>query len=148
MSWIGDDVVHGGTFTGHSVSLAAANKTLEILEETDALASIETHGRALQTGLGRILDERDIAHSFTGHPALMGLFFCAEAPEDYRSWVDSDYAFYDSLAPELHNEGILVEPDSREPWFLCEAHSDCLAETLEKFERAVDKTVAKVSDAA
>ncbi len=148
MSWIGDDVVHGGTFTGHSVSLAAANKTLEILEETDALESIETYGRALQSGLGRILAERDIAHSFTGHPALMGLFFCAQAPEDYRSWIDSDYAFYDSLAPELHNEGILVEPDSREPWFLCEAHGDCLAETLEKFERAVDKTVAKMSNAA
>ncbi len=147
MSWIGDDVVHGGTFTGHSVSLAAANKTLEILEETDALETIEAYGRRLQDGLGDILAARDIPHSFTGHPALMGLFFAAEAPEDYRGWLETDYAFYDALAPELHDQGILVEPDSREPWFLCEAHSrDCFDDTLARFERAVDTTLDKVSE--
>ena len=44
---------------------------------------------------------------------------------------------------------ILVEPDSREPWFLCEAHTDnCLDDTLARFERAVDITIRKMSDAA
>ena len=146
MSWIGDDVVHGGTFTGHSVALAAAAKTLEILDETDALQTIENYGLALQAGLSKILARRSIPHSFTGHPALMGLFFDSEAPRDYRAWVDSDYEFYDALAPELHDTGILVEPDSREPWFICESHSvDCLQETLDKFEQAVDITIRKLS---
>jgi glutamate-1-semialdehyde 2,1-aminomutase len=146
MSWIGNDVVHGGTFTGHSVSLAAADKTLEIIDETNALEQIEQYGLKLQKGLGDILTERGIPHSFTGHPALMGLFFAAEPPFDYRGWVDSDYAFYNSLAPELHEQGILIEPDSREPWFLCEAHADgCCDETLDKFARAVDITVAKLA---
>jgi glutamate-1-semialdehyde 2,1-aminomutase len=146
MSWIGDDVVHGGTFTGHSVALAAANKTLEILDETDALETIADYGRALQSGLSKILTKRSIPHSFTGHPALMGMFFDSKAPRDYRAWVDSDYEFYDALAPELHDAGILVEPDSREPWFMCEAHSvDCLQETLDKFEQAVDITIRKLS---
>lgn len=145
MRHVGDGVVHGGTFTGHSVSLAAAAKTLEILDETDALETIDDYGRRLQAGLGRILDERGIAHSFTGAPALMGLFFAAEAPADYRAWVNSDYDFYDALAPELHDEGILIEPDSREPWFICEAHaSGCLDETLQKFERAVDVTIHRL----
>ena len=149
MSWIGDDVVHGGTFTGHSVSLAAANKTLEILDETDALKNIESYGTQLRDGLSAILSERDIPHSFAGHPAMLGLFFAEEAPTDYRGWVDSDYAFYDALAPVLHNHGILVEPDSREPWFMCEAHDQgCLQETLGAFERAVDITAKKLSDVA
>jgi glutamate-1-semialdehyde 2,1-aminomutase len=149
MRHIGDGVVHGGTFTGHSVSLAAADKTLEILDETDALESIRDYGLRLQDGLARILDERDIAHSFTGAPALMGLFFAESAPSNYREWIDSNYEFYDALAPELHNQGILVEPDSREPWFLCEAHTDnCLDDTLARFERAVDITIRKMSDAA
>lgn len=149
MRKIGDGVVHGGTFTAHSVSLAAAAKTLEILDETSALADIETYGRTLQQGLGRILAERDIPHSFTGHPALMGLFFAAAPPGDYRAWLNSDYAFYDALAPELHDQGILIEPDSREPWFLCEAHTvGCLDETLDKFERAVDITINKLAPKA
>ncbi len=142
MRHFGDGVVHGGTFTGHSVSLAAANRTLQILDETSALADIADYGRELQQGMSRILTARKIDHSFTGHPALMGLFFAENPPTDYRGWLKSDYDFYDALAPNLHDEGVLVEPDSREPWFLCEAHTvDCLDETLRRFERAVDLTL-------
>ena len=145
MRYIGDSVVHGGTFTAHSVSLAAAAKTLEILDETTALADIESYGRKLQAGLSEILQSRGIAHSFSGHPSLMGLFFSEKAPSNYREWIHSDYAFYDALAPELHELGILVEPDSREPWFLCESHNvECLRETLDKFEQAVDITLPKL----
>jgi glutamate-1-semialdehyde 2,1-aminomutase len=109
------------------------------------LADIENYGQRLQAGLSKILGARGIPHSFTGHPALMGLFFAEQPPSNYREWVHSDYEFYDTLAPELHNQGILVEPDSREPWFLCEAHNvECLDETLDKFERAVDITVSKL----
>ena len=146
MRTVGDGVVHGGTFTGHSVSLSAANRTLQILEETDALANIADYGRRLQQGLSRILDHRGIPHCFVGHESMMGLFFNDKAPADYRDWVNTDYEFYDTLAPELHDLGILVEPDSREPWFMCEAHDmNCLSETLEKFEQAVDITLKKTS---
>lgn len=138
---VGDGVVHGGTFTAHSVSLAAAAKTLEILDETTALADIESYGHKLQQGLSKILTARNIEHCFTGHPSLMGLFFAERAPANYREWVQSNYDFYDALAPQLHEQGILIEPDSREPWFLCESHNvECLDETLDKFERAVDIT--------
>ena len=147
MRSIGDGVVHGGTYTAHSVSLSAANKTLEILEETDALQSIESYGKDLQKGLSAILTSRKIPHTFVGHPSLSGLFFSEEAPKDYRDWVNTNYEFYDTLAPELHGLGIIVEPDSREPWFMCEAHdSGCLLDTLERFEKAVDITMEKMSD--
>jgi len=143
---IGDGVVHGGTFTAHSVALAAASKTLQILDETDALATIRKYGEDLQAGLSGILQARGIEHCFPGHPSMMGLFFSEEAPADYRAWVNTDYKFYDALAPELHNLGILVEPDCREPFFICEAHDvKCLNETLDKFETAVDITMKKAN---
>jgi glutamate-1-semialdehyde 2,1-aminomutase len=145
MRKVGDNVVHGGTFTGHSVSLAAANKTLEILEETDALKTIERYGTDLQKGLSGILSQRGIPHTFVGHPSMTGLFFSDEAPRDYRDWINTNYDFYDTMAPELHRLGILVEPDSREPWFICEAHDvKCLGETLDKFETAVDIALKKM----
>ena len=145
MRRVGDGVVHGGTFTGHSVSLSAANRTLKILDETDALKSIENYGKSLQAGLKRILAARGIPHCFAGHPSMTGLFFDDHVPTDYRDWVNTDYEFYNALAPELHELGVLVEPDSREPWFVCEAHDViCLEETLDKFERAVDITLKKL----
>ena len=144
MRKVGDGVVHGGTFTAHSVALAAADKTLEILAETDALANIAANGDQLRAGISRILTTRGISHSFAGHPAMSGLFFNPEPPSNYREWRDSDYDFYDTMAQELHELGILVEPDSREPWFLCEAHDmECVEETLDKFEKAVDITMNK-----
>jgi len=145
MRKIGDGVIHGGTYTCHSVALSAAMKTLEILDETDALESISAYGVALRKGMGKILKARGIPHSFVGHPSMSGLFFSDRAPDNYRDWLNTDYTFYEAMAPELHDLGVLCEPDSREPWFSCEAHakSDCLAPTLTAFEQAVDMTLAR-----
>ena len=146
MRHIGDGVVHGGTYTAHSVSLAAAEKTLEIPATTSALDDIAGYGQRLQDGITAILDERGVPHSFVGHPSMGGLFFAETAPTNYREWVESDYSFYDAMAPELHDRGVIVEPDSREPWFICAAHDEsCLADTLEAFEGAVDATIDKLA---
>lgn len=147
MRKIEDGVVHGGTFTAHAMSLAAANKTLEILQETPALETIAQYGSDLQQGMSKILGERGIAHSFSGHPSMGGLFFRETPPSNYREWIESDYAFYDALALELHELGVLCEPDSREPWFICEAHdAQCLADTMERFETAVDRTLKQSTE--
>jgi glutamate-1-semialdehyde 2,1-aminomutase len=144
MRKLGKGVVHGGTFTAHSIALAAAEKCLEILAETPALATIAEYGTKLRAGISQILTQRGIRHSFSGHPSMSGLFFSEQPPRNYRDWASSDYTFYEALAPELHDLGILCEPDSREPWFVCEAHdARCLAETLQRFETAVDLVVKK-----
>jgi glutamate-1-semialdehyde 2,1-aminomutase len=141
MRKIGNKVAHGGTYTAHSVTIAAANKTLEILDETDALAQIESYGRRMQAGMSEILSKRDITHVFSGHPSMGGLFFNDHAPRNQRDWKNSDYTFYNTMAPYLHDQGVLCEPDSREPFFISAAHDDaCLAKTLEAFEWAVDQT--------
>jgi glutamate-1-semialdehyde 2,1-aminomutase len=76
---------------------------------------------------------------------MFGLFFAPSAPDNYRDWKLSDYTFYDTMAGFLHDECIICEPDSREPWFICEAHdASCLADTLEAFEKAVDLTLEAV----
>jgi glutamate-1-semialdehyde 2,1-aminomutase len=142
MRKFGKGVAHGGTYTAHAVSLAAAEKCLEILDESDALERIAKYGTRLRAGMRSILSARGVAHSFVGHPSMSGLYFAHEPPRNYRAWKSSDYTFYDAMAKVLHDERILCEPDSREPWFVCAAHDDsCLSETLAAFEVAVDKTL-------
>lgn len=142
MRKIGRGVAHGGTYTAHSVSLAAAEKTLQILDETDALERIADYGTKLRAGMRVVLNARGIAHSFVGHPSMSGLYFAHEPPRNYRAWKGSDYTFYDAMAQVLHDEGVLCEPDSREPWFVSAAHDEsCLTDTLEAFEVAVDATL-------
>jgi glutamate-1-semialdehyde 2,1-aminomutase len=142
MRRFGDGVVHGGTYTCHSVALAAAEKTLQIIGETPALQTIAEYGTRLRAGMSHVLSQRGIKHSYSGHPSMSGLFFKEQPPRNYRDWASSDYTFYEALAPELHDLGVLCEPDSREPWFVCEAHDErCLVETLQRFETAVDRVV-------
>lgn len=142
MMQVGNGVSHGGTYTCHSVPLAAADKCLEILDETPALETISNYGEDLRKGMSKALTHRGIPHCFTGHGSMSGLFFSDNAPSNYRDWLNSDYTFYDTMAPKLHEYGVLCEPDSREPWFICEAHdASCLKETVAAFERAVDETL-------
>lgn len=141
MRRIENGVAHGGTYTAHSVAIAAAAKTLEILEETDALAQVARYGQRMQEGMSTILTEAGLPHCFTGHPSMGGLFFRAEPPRNYRDWKTSNYTFYDTMAPHLHDRGVLCEPDSREPWFISAAHDvACLSETLTAFADAVSVT--------
>ena len=142
MRKLGKGVAHGGTYTAHPVSLAAAEKTLEILDETDALERIAAYGTRLRSGKSAILKSRGIAHSFVGHPSMTGLYFAQNPPRTYRDWKGSDYTFYDAVAKVLHDELVLCEPDSREPWFVSAAHDDsCLKDTLKGFEVAIDQTL-------
>jgi glutamate-1-semialdehyde 2,1-aminomutase len=143
MRRIGRGVAHGGTYTAHALSLAAAEATLQILEETDALDRIAAYGDRLRDGMHRVLAARGIAHSFVGHPSMSGLYFAEKPPQTYRDWKGSDYSFYDAMAQHLHDQFVLCEPDSREPWFVCAAHDEsCLSDTLRGFEIAVDQTLA------
>jgi len=136
---------HGGTYTAHSVSLAATERCLQILDETPALETIATYGENLKAGIKAILDRRGIIHSFSGHSSMFGLFFAEKPPIDYRAWKKSDYTFYDKMAQHLHDQNIICEPDSREPLFICEAHDiSCLNDTLRAFEAAIDLTLEQV----
>jgi glutamate-1-semialdehyde 2,1-aminomutase len=139
MSTIGPEgSAQGGTYAAHPVSLAAAEKTLQILDETDALEKINEYGVELQQGISQLLSARGVTHTWSGHPSMSGVFFMESAPRNYEDWVKSDYEFYEALAARLIGSGILVEPDSREPFFISAAHDDsCLNETLEKFESAL-----------
>ncbi|MGF7158960.1 glutamate-1-semialdehyde 2,1-aminomutase [Rhodoligotrophos appendicifer] len=145
MRKFGQGVAHGGTYTAHSVSIAAAAKTLEIIQETPALETIAQYGKDMQKGMSAVLNARGIVHSFSGHPSMGGLFFAENPPKNYRDWRTSDYTFYDTMAQHLHDQGVLCEPDSREPWFICEAHDKgCLETTLKGFEVAVDLTLEQL----
>ncbi|HEX3265426.1 MAG TPA: aspartate aminotransferase family protein [Candidatus Limnocylindrales bacterium] len=123
MSVLPDKVSHGGTYAGNRVAAAAAVATLRILRDTDALPRIHQVGREVQAGLSEVISERGLPYVFTGHPAMFGIMFTEQAPNEYRDWASSDHDLYDAVAVGMHARGAMPEPDSREPWFICEAHS-------------------------
>ena len=123
MSVLPDHVSHGGTYAGNRVAAAAAVKTLSIIKDTDALEKIHALGRRIQGGLAEVLNETGLPYTFTGHPSMFGIMFAEKVATEYRDWANSDHDLYDAIAIEMAVRGAMPEPDSREPWFLCEAHT-------------------------
>ena len=124
MDMLPDKVSHGGTYAGNRVAASAAVKTLEILRDTNALETIHATGRTIQDGLREILDPVGLPYHFTGHPSMFGIMFREEVATEYRDWATTDHELYDAIAIGMHVRGAMPEPDSREPWFICEAHAD------------------------
>ncbi len=123
MSMLPDKVSHGGTYAGNRVAAAAAVKTLSIIRDTDALETIHATGRRVQDGLREVLNPTGLPYHFTGHPSMFGIMFREEEASEYRDWADTDHELYDAIAIGMHTRGAMPEPDSREPWFICEAHA-------------------------
>jgi glutamate-1-semialdehyde 2,1-aminomutase len=124
MELLPDKVSHGGTYAGNRVAAAAAVKTLEILRDTNALETVHATGRRIQDGLREVLNPSGIPYVFTGHPAMFGIMFTDQVPTEYRDWANSDHELYDQIAIGMFARGAMPEPDSREPWFMCEAHAE------------------------
>jgi glutamate-1-semialdehyde 2,1-aminomutase len=139
MSQLPDKVSHGGTYAGNRVAAAAAVKTLEIIRDTPALETIHATGRRVQDGLREVLNPTGIPYVFTGHPSMFGIMFTNEAPTEYRDWAKSDHELYDAVAVGMMARGAMPEPDSREPWFLCEAHAqgDTVDRIVSIFEQSL-----------
>jgi glutamate-1-semialdehyde 2,1-aminomutase len=124
MSVLPDKVSHGGTYAGNRVAAAAATRTLEILRDTDALETIRATGERIQAGLRQLLDAKGLAYHITGHPSMFGVMFTEHVASEYRDWASTDHQLYDAIAVGMHARGAMPEPDSREPWFMCEAHGE------------------------
>jgi len=140
MEMLPSKVSHGGTYAGNRVAAAAATKTLSILRDTDALDTIQRTGLEMQAGLSQVISRRGLPHVFTGIPAMFGVMFTDQLPDDYRGWAETDHELYDAVAQGMIRRGAMPEPDSREPWFVCEAHAeeDLVDHVVAIFEASLD----------
>ncbi|MEW6223954.1 MAG: glutamate-1-semialdehyde 2,1-aminomutase [Chloroflexota bacterium] len=139
MDMLPSKVSHGGTYAGNRVAAAAAVKTLEILRDTNALEVIEATGRRIQAGLREVLNPTGLPYQLTGHPSMFGIMFTDQVASEYRDWANTDHELYDAIAVGMHARGAMPEPDSREPWFVCEAHAggDTVDRVLTAFEESL-----------
>ena len=122
ISFAKDGVTHGGTYTANMVALSAAKATLTVLKETDALETIASVGKEIQALLSRVFTKLGVEHCFAGPDAMFGVHFGNKVPQNYRDWKQTNSDLYTQFALNLIDNGVMLEPDSREPWFICQAH--------------------------
>jgi glutamate-1-semialdehyde 2,1-aminomutase len=131
---------HGGTYCGNVVGTAAADATLEIIAQGEALKTVEARGKVLLKGIGEILTDAGFAHHVLGPPSMFGITFGEEEPTDFRSWLKLDHDLYTAIMTALVRNGAMPDPDGGEPWFLCAALTEKdVEDTLNYFAEAVQE---------
>ena len=132
-------MAHGGTYSGNVVGAAAADATLELIENQPVLETIDQRGKALMNGIGDILTEAGIPHVVTGVPSMFGIFLGKDQePRDFRDYLAGDGELYEAISMGLNQRGVQPDSDGREPWFLCYSLSEAdVNETLNAFNDAV-----------
>ena len=132
----GGTVVHGGTYNGNLVSIAAALATLSALEHDQGAlyARMDTTGRRLMRGLRAV--GAGYGLHVQGLPQVFNTTFGADQEiVDYVSYQATDLARQRRFLRVLQDLG--VRPTSRGTWFLSTVHT----------EQQVDQTIDVVADA-
>jgi glutamate-1-semialdehyde 2,1-aminomutase len=131
----------GGTYCSNMLGIAAAAMTLDIIESTDVLDRIAGKGKRLMEGIDQILTQAGEEHVLVGVPPMFSFVLgISQPPIEYRDVVKGDFIRYGQIHHLMRERGIEYELDGKEPWFLCEAHSEQdIDETLNALEDSLEE---------
>jgi glutamate-1-semialdehyde 2,1-aminomutase len=130
-------VVHGGTYNGQAVAMAATVATLKRLRDPATHAGMEIRGRRLMQGIQAAFDAEGITAVVNGFPQIFHVAIgLSEKPRNWDGLLKSDRARYVKFAGALLRHG--VRALERGAWFLSTEHNDEVIDaTLEAVQRAV-----------
>lgn len=133
------EVLHGGTYNGNPMCLAASNATLDVLsKENGAVYSrIYKIGESLLKGhQDAIRDTHTDAIVQGGGPVLQLYFTKLDRISNYRDYCSSDSAMYARYQKEMAKRGVWFGPEVH--FFVSAVHT---TEDAEKTIRAVEESL-------
>jgi glutamate-1-semialdehyde 2,1-aminomutase len=138
-------VFHGGTYTGNSVSTAAADAVLEYMQTGQVFPKIEKVGRMIMDGYHEICTRHDVPHIINGVPAMFGIAFMTDEPmHEWRDLHKADWEFYETVTHYMVEHGVMPDYDGMEPYFLCADHTEeNVFTTLQVFEEGLKLALGK-----
>jgi glutamate-1-semialdehyde 2,1-aminomutase len=137
MDLFSQGVVHGGTYNGQAVAMAACVATLERLGQPATYERIEKRGLRLMDGIRARLAEAGIVSVVCGFPAIFHVAFgLSTAARDWSDLLGVDRQRYVAFTTALLGRG--VRALERGAWFMSTEHDDAV----------IDATLDAVSAAA
>ncbi len=140
-------VVHGGTYSGNPVSLAAVDATLDILRTDAVWARLTSFGTNLMKRIREVADETNVDVLLNGVPEMFQLLFTRQHEvREYRDLAKCDLNRYAALHVELMNHGVMIDEDNMECFFTCASHDDAdLEKTLSALREGLKDIKAGVA---
>lgn len=128
-------VYQAGTLSGNPLSVAAAQKTLELLGP-DAYAMLESLGQRLESGVQALAAQSPRALCFQRVGSMFTLFFQEGPVRNFPEAKQSDTQAFAAFHQHLLAEGIYFPPSQFEAAFLSLAHTEAdIDRTLSAMEK-------------
>lgn len=133
-------VYQAGTLSGNPVACTAGRETMKLLTP-EAYTRLESHGAALEEGLGELLRASGTAGCVQRVGSLLTLFFGVEVVRNFGDAQRNDSEKFGRFFRAMSAAGVNLPPSSYEAWFLSLAHGEA---EIERILDAAQKSLAEV----
>jgi len=138
-------VYQAGTLSGNPLAAAAANATLDILQQKDTYEKLEAAGEQMEKGLAEAAKDAGIAVTINRAGSIMSCFFTDKEVRNFTDVRSTNIKLFKKFFALMLSKGIYLAPSAYEAMFISLAHSDIdIAKTIEaaqnSFRLIIDNT--------
>jgi len=131
------DVYQAGTLSGNPLAMRAGLTTLQLIKNNpNFYEKLNKTTETLDFEIGKILNEKGIAHKINRKGSMMSIFFHTNRVSNFEEAADSNHSLFNNFFHQLLAQGIYLPPSGYETWFISDAINDA----------EIDKTLEAVSN--
>ncbi len=125
-------VYQAGTLSGNPLAMRAGLTTLQLIRNNESFyKNIEKTTEILDFEIGKILNEKGIAHRINRKGSMMSVFFHISSVANFDEAANANHALFNNFFHQLLKQGIYLPPSGYETWFISAAIQ----------EKEIDKTL-------
>ncbi len=127
------DVYQAGTLSGNPLAMRAGLTTLQLIKNNpNFYEKLNKTTETLDFEIGKILNEKGIAHKINRKGSMMSIFFHTNRVSNFEEATDSNHSLFNNFFHQLLAQGIYLPPSGYETWFISDAINDTeIDKTLE-----------------
>lgn len=132
-------VYQAGTLSGNPLAMRAGLTTLQLIKNNeDFYKNLEKNTQTLDFEIGKILNEKDIAHRINRKGSMMSVFFHIKSVSNFDEAAMANHPLFNNFFHHMLRNGIYLAPSGYETWFISssiqENEIDKTLEAVRKFE--------------
>ena len=135
-------VYQAGTLSGNPLATAAANATLDILQEDDCYQKLNAAAAQLEAGLADAAAKAGVPVTINRAGSIMSCFFTDKSVRNFTDVQSTDIKSFKKFFREMLKHGIYLAPSAYEAMFVSLAHTQA---DIEKTVEAAKKSFHKVN---
>ena len=132
-------VYQAGTLSGNPLAMRAGLTTLQIINnDKDFYKNIDKATETLDFEIGKILNEKDIAHRINRKGSMMSVFFHIKSVSNFDEAAQANHPLFNNFFHHMLRNGVYLAPSGYVTWFISnsiqENEIDKTLEAVRKFE--------------